>query len=79
MWQYIPAEEQARAQALIEDAGRKATADAPIAWLRFEADGDEGRRCLVLTTWDGSEPEGETIPLGRGDFHGRWIDWSPQA
>ena len=79
MWQYIPAEEQAHAQALIEGAGRKAAADAPIAWLRFEADETKGSAGLVLTTWDGSEPDGQTVPLGRGDFHGRWIDWSPQA
>jgi len=79
MWQYIPAEEQARAKALIEDAGRKATADAPIAWLRFEADGKPDGAGIVLTTWNGSSAEGETVALGRGDFHGRWIDWRPEG
>lgn len=26
---------------------------------------------LTLTIW----PGGTTLPLGRVDFHGRWIDW----
>ena len=79
MWQYLPAAEQARAQALIENAGRQATANAPIAWLRFEADGRRDGAALRLTTWDGKSLAGGTIALGRGDFHGRWIDWQPTA
>lgn len=79
MWQYIPTEEQARAKALIEDAGQAATADAPVAWLRFEADDTRGSAGIVLTSWDGSNPDGETVALGRGDFHGRWIRWDPAA
>lgn len=79
MWQYIPPDEQARARALIEDAGRRAGADAPFAWLRFEADDTKGSAGITLTTWDRSEPDGETVALGRGDYHGRWIDWRPAA
>ncbi len=79
MWQYIPPDEQARAQSVIENAGSRASADAPIAWLRFEADDTRGSAGIVLTTWDGSKPDGETVVLGRGDFHGRWISWLPAA
>ncbi|MFZ2102703.1 MAG: DUF2332 family protein [Oricola sp.] len=79
MWQYIPAEEQGRAQSIIERAGRKATADAPLAWLRFETDGGSDGAPIVLTTWEGKSPEGETVTLGRGDFHGRWLRWQPPA
>lgn len=75
MWQYLPAEEQARAQWLIETAGRNATASAPLAWLRFEADGAGEGAGLTLTVWSGIAPEGETVALARGDYHGRWIDW----
>jgi len=77
MWQYMPPAEQQRAQSLIEDAGRRATADAPFAWLRFEADGASDGAALTARIWSGDMPGGETVKLGRGDFHGRWIDWRP--
>lgn len=79
MWQYMPLEEQQRAQLLIEDAGRRATADAPFAWLRFEADGASDGAALTATIWPGGRPDGEQVTLGRGDFHGRWIDWRPES
>ncbi|WP_370319368.1 DUF2332 domain-containing protein [Oricola sp.] len=79
MWQYMPLEEQQRAQSLIEDAGRRATADAPFAWVRFEADRASDGAALTATIWPGGQPDGEQVTLGRGDFHGRWIDWRPGA
>jgi hypothetical protein len=79
MWQYMPDGEQARTQALIKDAGATATADAPFAWLRFETDGKPDGAPIVVTTWTGGETAGETVTLGRGDFHGRWVDWAPAA
>lgn len=75
MWQYMPPDEQERARGLIEDAGRRAGADAPIAWLRLEADGKPDGAALLLTVWSGEQSQGETLALGRGDFHGRWVDW----
>ncbi|GAB4349315.1 MAG: DUF2332 domain-containing protein [Oricola sp.] len=79
MWQYLPRDEKTRLQAMIGDAGRGAAADAPLAWLRFEADGTPGSAGLALTVWDGSSPGGETVALARGDYHGRWIRWNPAA
>lgn len=79
MWQYIPADEKARAVELIEDAGRRATPDAPFAWLRFEADEIQGSAGLTVTTWDGTAESGITTQLARGDFHGRWIDWRAEG
>ncbi|MBN8630025.1 MAG: DUF2332 domain-containing protein [Rhodobacterales bacterium] len=66
-WQYFPPATQARALAAMERAGRR----APIARLSMEADGAKRGAALTLTLW----PGGETIPLGRADFHGRWVDW----
>lgn len=77
MWQYMPAAEQAAVAALIEDAGARATASAPLAWLRFEPDGKPDGAALCVTLWDGEAADGETLSLGRGDYHGRWIDWAP--
>ncbi|MEO1702290.1 MAG: DUF2332 family protein [Pseudomonadota bacterium] len=76
MWQYMPREEQAKARALIEQAGKNATAHSPLAWVRLEADGQKGSAGLYATVWDGSDNDGHERLLARGDFHGRWIEWA---
>jgi hypothetical protein len=68
-WQYFPPETQARALAAMDRAGRQ----GPLARLAIEADGQTPGAALRLTLWPGAV----TIPLGRADFHGRWVDWSP--
>ena len=70
-WQYFPAAVQARGTALIEAAGARATPEAPLAWLSYEADGSAPGAGLTLRLWPGDH----RIDLGRADFHGRWIDW----
>jgi len=70
-WQYFPAEAQAQGTALIERAGAGATPDAPLAWLRMEADDIDDGAGLTLRLWPGDE----TLRLGRIDFHGRWVKW----
>jgi hypothetical protein len=71
-WQYFPAATQVRGQALLADAGRRATPEAPLARLAMEADGQAPGAGLTLQLW----PEGEVIALGRADFHGRWVHWA---
>ena len=55
-------------------AGARATVDAPLAWLTFEAeeDGFERRPMLRLRTWPGDE---EAVALARGQPHGARYDW----
>jgi len=72
-WQYFPREAQDRGAALIAAAGAEATPDAPLARIAMEADAKGPGAALTATVW----PSGETYDLGRADFHGRWIDWSP--
>lgn len=67
-WQYFPPATQSRALAAMQTAGAK----TPIARLSMEADGQTPGAALTLTLWPGPE----TIPLGRADFHGRWVDWT---
>ena len=72
-WQYFPPEAQARGTALLEEAGARATADAPLAHLSMEADGtDAPGAAITLTTW----PDGRSETLGRICFHGRWVRWN---
>lgn len=76
-WQYFPPATQARGRSLIEAAGARATKHRPLAWLAMEADrsGQPGA-ALTLRLWPGDV----TLPLGRADFHGRWVDWQhPEA
>ncbi|MBZ0129788.1 MAG: DUF2332 family protein [Rhodobacteraceae bacterium] len=70
-WQYFPAATKARAEAAIRAAGRRARAEAPLAWLSMEADGGGDGAALRLRLWPGDF----SLDLGRADFHGRWIDW----
>ncbi|MBY6240904.1 DUF2332 domain-containing protein [Methylosinus sp. Sm6] len=75
VWQYLPLETKTRAKALIEAAGAAATRAAPFAWARMEADGDMRSAAVTLTLW----PSGESVALGRADFHGRWAQWNAKA
>ncbi len=38
VWQYVPADQQARVTAAMEAAGGRATPDRPLAWVKVEAD-----------------------------------------
>lgn len=71
MWQYLPGSAQARIEGMIADAGARATAAAPLAWLRLEGDGGQPGAAVTLDLW----PGGRTRLLARADFHGRWVDW----
>ncbi|HYC82377.1 MAG TPA: DUF2332 domain-containing protein [Solirubrobacterales bacterium] len=61
---YMPAEERDELLATIVAAGDRATAAAPLAWLRLEGPGELAE--LRLTTW----PGGEERHLGRAGYHG---------
>lgn len=74
-WQYFPDALKAKGRTLIEAVGANATKSAPLAWLAFEADGQDPGGALTLTLW----PDGKTKHLARADYHGRWVDWGAQA
>jgi len=62
--QYLSEEERARFFERIRAAGARATAEAPLAWLRMEPADD--RADLHLTIW----PGGEDRHLARVGYHG---------
>lgn len=70
-WQYFPKALQEQGETLIQAAGARATTEAPLARLSLEADGKPDGASLTLQIW----PSGEKKEIGRGDFHGRWVDW----
>jgi hypothetical protein len=72
VWQYLPKATQSRIGNAIRAAGARATASAPVAWLRMEPDSGRDAAALHLTLW----PEGEERFLASADYHGRWVDWA---
>lgn len=62
--QYLPAAERQRFEDLMLSAGGRATAAAPLAWLRMEPAGE--RVEVRLTCW----PGGSEQLLARVGYHG---------
>ncbi|MBV9538592.1 MAG: DUF2332 domain-containing protein, partial [Acidisphaera sp.] len=75
MWQYMPDAAQRDATAIIADAGGRADAAAPVAWLRFEPTQPEARPELRLTLW----PDGRETHLASAHPHGTVVDWRGDA
>jgi hypothetical protein len=70
--QYFPDDAVARITAHLEEVGQAATADAPLAWLRYERDpGAGGSPDLRLRLW----PDGSDTVLALADPHGGRVDW----
>lgn len=77
MWQYLPRQTRDSVLSALDEAGAKATPDAPVAWLRMEPnDPKDGFATLGLTTWPGTAHAGTARTLAKCDFHGRWIEWA---
>src|SRR4029079_17979675 len=71
-WPYLPDAVQDTIRATIEAAGERATADAPLAWLRYEGDdAHPGVVALRLRVW----PGGEERLLGTGRHHWHPVHW----
>jgi len=68
MSQYLSDEERVELFARIEDAGARATEQAPLAWLRMEPVDD--RAAVELTLW----PGGETRLVARAGYHGTPVE-----
>jgi hypothetical protein len=74
-WQYFPAAKQARIAAHLAALGANASADAPLAWLRYEMDDAAAAELptLRLTLWQGGVPT-ERL-LARAHPHGAFVQW----
>jgi len=67
--QYLDDSERRRFVDAVEDAGRRASAAAPLAWLRMEP-GPEAAE-VRLTVW----PPGEERLIATSGYHGRPVRW----
>lgn len=72
VWQYVPADQQARVTAAMEAAGAKATPDRPLAWVMVEADRTVHRHKLTVRHWPGGEEE---VQLAWSHPHGADVEW----
>jgi hypothetical protein len=72
VWIYLTDQQQARIRDELASAGRRASAEAPVAWLRHEDDDAKtGKVEIRMTLW----PDGDERLLGHGHAHGREVRW----
>lgn len=76
VWQYIPIDQRPAVTAVLERAGRGATPESPLVWVRFEPDEWDRTRVAV---WVRRWPEGGDRLVAHADFHGRWIAPVPSS
>jgi hypothetical protein len=62
---YLSEDARENVRRIIEEAGRRATSDAPLAWLSMEPGSDQSD--VQLTIW----PGGERRLIAQSGFHGR--------
>ncbi|MFM2302396.1 MAG: hypothetical protein RLZZ84_2132 [Pseudomonadota bacterium] len=78
VWQYVPADQQARVTAAMEAAGARATPERPLAWIAVEANRVLHLHELVVRYWSGQAGgpgDGTPTLLARAHPHGAAIDW----
>jgi hypothetical protein len=69
VWHYLDEAERGRVRQALEQAGARATPEAPLAWLRLERGGEQAE--VRLNLW----PGGDEKLLASSGFHGRDIRW----
>jgi hypothetical protein len=70
-WTYLPPDKQARIRTALERASAGASPERPLAWLRYELNGQGGVAELHLQSW----PGGEERHLATGHPHGSRVEW----
>jgi hypothetical protein len=68
-WSYLNPQDQTQIRDALQRAGRAATSDRPLAWLRAEEESPS--HSLRLTCW----PGGDEQRLANLHPHGAWVHW----
>ncbi len=71
--QYLPRASFLRLRSAIEDAGARATPDAPLHWLRMEPAGDVAD--VRMTSWPGTGDGPDEELLATTGYHGPPVTW----
>jgi hypothetical protein len=72
MWQYLPEASKQAITAVMEEAGEKATAERPLAWLALETNRETFRHELWVRYWPGGQA---AVQLSSAHPHGAWVEW----
>jgi hypothetical protein len=72
MWQYLPEPTRRAIAAAMEEAGTRATADRPLAWVALETNRATFRHELTVRYWPGGEAP---AILSEAHPHGAWVEW----
>jgi hypothetical protein len=72
VWQYLPETTRRSITAAMEQAGSRATADKPLAWVRLETNRETFRHELTVRFWPGGA---EPVMLAEAHPHGTWVEW----
>jgi hypothetical protein len=72
MWQYLPETTRRSITMAMEQAGARATAQRPLAWIRLETNRRTFRHELSIRYWPGGE---EAVILSEAHPHGAWVIW----
>jgi len=76
VWQYLPEEGRRRITGAMEQAGRAAPPDYPLAWLALETNRATFRHELTARFWPGGA---EPVVLCEAHAHGAWVEWRAPA
>ena len=72
VWQYLPAQTQARITKAMETAAATATPERPLAWIALETNRDTFQHELMVRYWPSG---GEMTVLAMAHAHGVWVEW----
>jgi hypothetical protein len=75
MWQYLDDATRTVIRTSLDDAGRVATRNAPVAWVRLEPRVESFYPAeLRVMIWDGEREPADRLVATTG-FHGGQLDW----
>ena len=72
VWQYLPQASQEAITATMEEAGRNATPEHPLAWIALETNRATFAHELRVRYWPGGE---QAVHLADAHPHGAWVEW----
>ncbi|KRA83860.1 DUF2332 domain-containing protein [Altererythrobacter sp. Root672] len=72
MWQYLPQAARYAISVAMEQAGARASAEKPLAWVRLETNRVTFRHELTVRYWPGGE---DAVMLAEAHPHGAWVEW----